>query len=152
MWPLLSLKLYVLFHILHPYIPQNTKIAWNTPIYECFHFVETEGCAWIWACTCERTNTVVQMCSSLRSQVSHSWMYIHSHRQLLTCTMTCPSIHPWVTYTKSSHTWRCESFLILGWPSWILWSLRSKGHWSFPNYARHSHSLSISYRRFRSSG
>ncbi len=36
----------------------DAKITWNTPISECIHSVEKEGCAGVRACACERMNTV----------------------------------------------------------------------------------------------
>ncbi len=39
-------------------MPQNIKITWNSLNHECIDSAENEGCTWIQAYACERTNMV----------------------------------------------------------------------------------------------
>ena len=68
-------------------MPQIAKITWNTPSFECIHFVEEEGCAAIWTCTSIRTNTV---CAE------------HANSAMLPVK---------VSSLKSSRIWPCSSWL-----------------------------------------
>ena len=81
-------------------MPQNAKITWKTPSFNCIHSVEKEGRAWIRACACEQTNTVHNV----------AWALSHCQSPMLgsdIATMFTNVVWTWSQYQSPMFTQHC---------------------------------------------